>query len=128
MIKKIWHQIWICPMEKHLILLHFHCLGWLQSWNWILILKVIKIILLFFRPKHDVRFEYILSNSVLFDLSFAAWVKFWQFQFTSCVHWVFCQIKIWPSCFLFYLYFWYYYRNSFVLEKFLMILRYFGKL
>ena len=26
-IKKIWSQIWICPMKKCLILFHFHCLG-----------------------------------------------------------------------------------------------------
>ena len=27
LIKTIWHQIWICPIEKCLILFHFHCLG-----------------------------------------------------------------------------------------------------
>ena len=34
--------------------------------------------LIFFDQKNDVRFEYVLSNIVWFDLSSVVWPKFWQ--------------------------------------------------
>ena len=34
--------------------------------------------LIFLTKKSDVRFEYVLSNSVWFGLSVVVWVEFWQ--------------------------------------------------
>ena len=60
-----WCQIWICPMKKYLILFHFHCLVRfsykIEKFRFWKSLKYFNI----FWQKSDVRFDYVLSKSVL---------------------------------------------------------------
>ena len=92
-------------------------------------------ILIFFDKKNDVRFEYVLSNSVWFGLSFVDWDQFsnklrnpnFKLYWNSLIFFQLRNMllnKNVPRFFLSNCIFWHYYRNCFKLKMFLMNLRY----
>ena len=115
-LEKIWGQIWLCLMEKCLILFRFH---WLDSCSHITeefrFWKSLKYLNIFLdKKKYRVRFEYVPRKNIWFCFIFIVWThlshksaEFWlwkplkYFQLRNSIGW---QIKICPPFFVLFIF------------------------